>query len=127
MARKLKQPTFETERLRLRPFRTSDAKALHALYGDVENLRYWGTDPSPDLDSTRKMLRWHISFHPFHYALWAVEERRGLSLVGLITYHGRAGPEYRAVAGCWFLPCQRVRGYLPLADAALCGNLSGNC
>ena len=47
MARKLKQPTFETERLRLRPFRTSDAKALHALYGDVDNLRYWGVDPSP--------------------------------------------------------------------------------
>jgi RimJ/RimL family protein N-acetyltransferase len=69
MASKLKQPTFETERLRLRPFRKSDATALHSLYVNVENLRYWGTDPSPDLASTRKMLRWHISFHPFHYAL----------------------------------------------------------
>ncbi len=89
MASKLKQPTFETERLRLRPFRASDAKALHALYGDAANLRYWGTDPSPDLASTRRMLRWHISFHPFHYALWAIEEKKSRKLVGMINYHRR--------------------------------------
>jgi len=89
MASKLKQPTFETDRLRLRPFRANDAKALHALYGDAENLRYWGTDPSPDLDSTRKALRWHISFHPFQYALWAIEEKKSRKLIGMINYHRR--------------------------------------
>ena len=58
-------PTFETKRLRLRAFRAGDLKALHALYGDADNLRYWGVDPSP-ARSTRRgaMMRWHIAYHP---------------------------------------------------------------
>jgi RimJ/RimL family protein N-acetyltransferase len=68
-------PIIDTERLRLRPFRAGDAKTLHTLYGDVENLRYWGADP-PSLAETRRVLRWHIAYHPFHYVLWAVEERK---------------------------------------------------
>src|SRR5258708_11538794 len=103
MASKLKQPTFETERLRLRPFRKSDDKALHALYGDAANLRYWGTDPSPDLASTRRMLRWHVSFHPFHYALWAIEEKKSRKLVGMINYHRRDMRERRA-RRAWAVP-----------------------
>ena len=62
MARKLKTaPILETERLRLRPFRAGDLKALHALYGDAANLRYWGTDPAGSLDETRRAIRWHIA------------------------------------------------------------------
>ena len=46
MARALKKhPIFVTERLRLRPFRGSDLKVLHALYGDAdvapETRRYY--------------------------------------------------------------------------------------
>ena len=57
-----KQPTFLTKRLRLRPFRGSDLKALHALYGDADNLRYWSVEASPNLERTRKMLRWHVAY-----------------------------------------------------------------
>jgi [ribosomal protein S5]-alanine N-acetyltransferase len=123
MASKLKQPTFETERLRLRPFRKSDAKALHALYGDVDNLRYWGTDPSPDLASTRKMLRWHISFHPFHYALWAIEEKKGGKLVGMINYHRRDRRERRVDVGWMTLPQVQGKGYMTEAGRALLRHL----
>jgi [ribosomal protein S5]-alanine N-acetyltransferase len=123
MASKLKQPTFETERLRLRPFRKSDAKALHALYGDVDNLRYWGTDPSPDLASTRKRLRWHISFHPFHYALWAIEEKKGGKLVGMINYHRRDMRERRVDVGWLALPKVQGKGYMTEAGRALLRHL----
>jgi len=116
MASKLKQPTFETDRLRLRPFRANDAKALHALYGDAENLRYWGTDPSPDLDSTRKALRWHISFHPFQYALWAIEEKKSRKLIGMINYHRRDRRERRVDVGWLILPAQQGKGYMIRAD-----------
>ena len=125
MASKLKQPTFETERLRLRPFRTSDAKALHALYGDAENLRYWGTDPSPDLDSTRKALRWHISFHPFQYALWAIEEKKSRKLIGMINYHRRDRRERRVDVGWLILPAQQGKGYMTEAGRVLIGHLVG--
>jgi len=74
MARKPKTaPILETDRLRLRPFRAGDLKALHALYGDAGNLRYWGHDPTGSLDETRRMMRWHVAYHPSHYVLWAVE------------------------------------------------------
>jgi len=125
MATKLRQPTFVTYRLRLRPFRASDAKALHALYGDAENLRYWGTDPSPDLDSTRRMLRWHISFHPFYYALWAVEEKKSRKLVGMINYHRRDRRERRVDVGWLILPAQQGKGYMTEAGRALLGHLIG--
>jgi ribosomal-protein-alanine N-acetyltransferase len=123
MASKLKQPTFETERLRLRPFRASDATVLHALYGDAENLRHWSTDPSPDLDSTRRMLRWHISFHPSHYALWAVEEKKSRTLVGMINYHRRDRRERRVDVGWLILPAQQGKGYMTEAGRALLGHL----
>ena len=79
-------PILETERLRLRPFRAGDLKALHALYSDVENLRWWGIDPSPSLDETRRMMRWHLAYHPFQYVLWAVEEKKSKRLIGMINY-----------------------------------------
>src|ERR1051326_406001 len=123
MASKLKQPTFETDRLRLRPFRANDAKALHALYGDAENLRYWGTDPSPDLDSTRKALRWHISFHPFHYALWAIEEKKSRKLIGMINYPRRDMRERRVDLGWLALPKVQGKGYMTEAGRALLRHL----
>jgi RimJ/RimL family protein N-acetyltransferase len=49
-----KQPTFVTKRLRVRPFRARDGAALHLLYGDAENLRYWGTDPSASAQRTQR-------------------------------------------------------------------------
>ena len=120
MASKLRQPTFETERLRLRPFRKSDAKALHALYGDVDNLRCWGVDPSPDLAST---LVWHISFHPFHYALWAIEEKKSGKLVGMINYHRRDMRERRVDVGWMTLPKVQGKGYMTEAGRALLRHL----
>ena len=57
-----KQPTFVTRRLRVRPFRASDGAALHLLYGDADNLRYWGTDPSPSAQRTQRMMSWHLGY-----------------------------------------------------------------
>ncbi len=123
MASKLRQPTFETERLRLRPFRKSEAKVLHVLYGDEKNLRYWGVDPSPNLDSTRKMLRWHVSFHPFHYALWAIEEKKSRRVVGMINYHRRDLRERRVDVGWLALPRAQGKGYMTEAGRALLRHL----
>ena len=124
MASKLRQPTFDTERLRLRPFRKSDAKALHALYGDAGNLRYWGVDPSPDLASTRKvLLSWHVAFHPFQYALWAIEEKKSGKLVGMINYHRRNMSERRVDVGWMSLPRVQGKGYMTEAGRALLRHL----
>ena len=112
-------PILETDRLRLRPFRAADLKALHALYGDTKNLLYWGVDPSSSLDETRRMLRWHIAYHPWQYVLWAVEVKKSKRLVGMINYHRRDRRERRVDVGWMILPAQQGKGYMTEAGRAL--------
>jgi ribosomal-protein-alanine N-acetyltransferase len=112
-------PILHTDRLRLRPFRASDLKAVHALYGDVENLRYWGVDPSPSLDSTRKLLRWHITGAPRNYMIWAVEEKKSKRLVGMINYFRRDLRERRVEVGWLIRSAAQGKGYMTEAGRAL--------
>ena len=118
-----KQPAFLTRRLSLRPFRASDLKALHALYGDADNLRYWGTDPSRGLEESRKVLRWHLGFRPRHYVLWAIEERKSGRLIGMINYHRRDLREKRVEVGWLILPALQGKGYMTEAGRALLRHL----
>jgi len=118
-----KQPTFSTKRLRLRPFRGSDLKVLHALYGDVDNLRYWGVSPSPGLAATRRMLRWHLAFRPRHYVMWALEEAKKRKVVGMINYHRRDLREQRVDVGWLLLPAFHGKGYMAEAGRALLRHL----
>ena len=112
-------PVLETERLRLRPFRAGDLKALHALYADADNLRYWGADPSPSLAETRRVMRWHVAYHPFQYVLWAVEEKKGKRLIGMINYHRRDRRERRVDVG-WIMAADRQgKGLMTEAARAL--------
>ena len=118
-----KQPTLTTKRLRLRPFRVSDGVALHRLYGDAENLRFWGTDPSPSPDATQRMLRWHMGYRLRDYVLWAVEETRSRRLVGMINYHRREIRERRVDIGWLILPEMHGKGYMTEAGRALLRHL----
>ena len=118
-----KQPALESERLRLRPFRPSDLKTMHALYGDSENLRWWGVSPSPTLDTTRKMMRWHLGYHPAHYAIWAVVERASKRIVGMINYHRRDLRERRVDVGWLILPEHQGKGYMTEAGRTLLRHL----
>src|SRR6516162_4252298 len=99
-----KQPTFVTDRLRVRPFRGGDLEVLHAMYGDADNLRFWGTAPNADLAVTRRMLRWHISYRPRHYVMWAVEEKKSRKVAGMVNYHRRDLREKRVDMGWLLLP-----------------------
>jgi ribosomal-protein-alanine N-acetyltransferase len=98
-------------------------KALHALYGDADNLRYWGTDPSSDIDETRAMLRWHLTFRPRQYVLWAVEERKSRRMIGMINYHRRELREKRVDVGWIALPGSQGRGLMTEAGRALLRHL----
>lgn len=122
-AAKKKQPTLETERLRLRPWRAGEVAAMHALYGDADNLRYWSVPPSRDLESTRKMMRWHLGYHPAHYAIWAVEDRKSKRIVGMINYHRREPREKRVDMGWLIAPTHQGRGLMTEAGRALLRHL----
>jgi ribosomal-protein-alanine N-acetyltransferase len=112
-------PTIETERLRLRAFRARDLKALHALYGNAENLRYWGADPTGSLEETRRAMRWHVAYHPAHYVLWAVENKKSKRLIGMINYHRRDRRERRVDVGWMIEPGHQGKGHMTEAGRAL--------
>ena len=118
-----KQPVFLTERLRLRPFRSGDIAALHALYDDAENLRYRSVDPGPNLAATRRILGWHLGFHPRHYVLWAIEERRSRRVIGMINYHRRDLRERRVDVGWLLLSERQGKGFMVEAGRALLRHL----
>ena len=47
---------LNTQRLRLRPYRPSDAEALFAIYSDVRVMRYWSYPPWPSIDKAHEMI-----------------------------------------------------------------------
>ena len=118
-----KQPTFATKRLRLRAFRASDIEAMHALYGDVDNLRYWSTPPSANLAATRRAMRWHLTYWPRQYVIWAVEESKSRKVVGMINYHHRNLREKRVDVGWLIAPQYQGKGYMSEAGRALLRHL----
>ena len=50
------QLLLNTPRLRLRPYRSSDAEALFAIYSDVRVMRYWSYPPWPSIDKAHEMI-----------------------------------------------------------------------
>src|SRR5437868_5807979 len=123
MASKRKQPTFETERLRLRPFRKGDLRVLHTLYSDADNLRYYVRPPSPNLEHTRTMLAWHLGYRPDNYVLWAVELHKTRRLIGMINYHNRDLRGQRADLTWLLRPQYQGHGYMVEAGRALLRHL----
>jgi [ribosomal protein S5]-alanine N-acetyltransferase len=94
---------IETDRLRLRPLEDTDAdvERLHAIYGDVETMRYVGLTGSPVADqaATRRILRSLVRHGELHgFTLWAVDEREGDELVGVagLAWVEGHGPEVEA-------------------------------
>jgi [ribosomal protein S5]-alanine N-acetyltransferase len=71
-----------TERLRLRPFRIGDLRALHAMWADPEVGR-WVGGTHTRMQQSREELGQHMEHQARHgFAFWAVEERETGGLVG---------------------------------------------
>jgi len=77
-------PALQTPRLRLREFTADDAPALLAIHGDAELMRWFGTDPLPDLVAAHKMIESFASWRllPNPGVRWAIEWRDRPGLLG---------------------------------------------
>ena len=76
-------PSFETERLRLRPFRDEDAVALHRIVSADGMLKYFPGPPIPSLEKSERLVRHQIEqWTTVGYAWWAVELKATGQLVG---------------------------------------------
>jgi ribosomal-protein-alanine N-acetyltransferase len=92
---------IDTERLRLRSLRETDAERLHDIYGDAETMRFVGRRglPTADLERTRTALASLTRHEALHgFGLWAVDELGGepmVAIAGVAWVEGH-GPDVEA-------------------------------
>jgi RimJ/RimL family protein N-acetyltransferase len=92
-------PTLESARLRLRPYRADDARAIFAVYGDPEVTRYWSFPAWTDLSQAHAYLVQRQSFETPSVYAWAVAELDSDKLIGATTLFSLNGPQRRAEIG----------------------------
>ncbi|AMP03577.1 acetyltransferase family protein [Collimonas pratensis] len=77
-------PVLQTERLLLRETVEQDAEDIFAIHGNPELMRWFGTDPLPDLAAAQGLIRtfasWRLDENPG--TRWAIEARRQPGLLG---------------------------------------------
>lgn len=117
---RLTTPTLETPRLRLRPFRLSDAPDVFALQSDAEAMRYWDSPPWRDpsladrfIAGCRTMADQGAGVRP------AVERRDDGAFVGWLTFNSWEADFRSASLGFSFSRQVWGRGYATEAARAL--------
>ncbi|MEE4301004.1 MAG: GNAT family protein [Pseudomonadales bacterium] len=93
----MKDPAeLRTERLRLRPTRPDDARAILDLFDDEETTRYWAHRPLPDLDAAEAWIAERLARRARGELLdWFAELDRGhvagLCFIGDLSIANRRG------------------------------------
>lgn len=77
-------PALETERLLLREILAEDADALFAIHGNAEVMRWFGSDPLPDLPAAEALIKgfagWRLTPNPG--TRWGIQRKDGSELIG---------------------------------------------
>jgi RimJ/RimL family protein N-acetyltransferase len=123
MAESAEEVRLETDRLSLRPWRTSDYEALHRIFSDPAMFRFSHRGPMSSEESWSLLLRQIGHWAAFGHGVFAVIEKASGALIG------EAGPgEFRRGLGPDFdpfpemtwsiLPDAQGNGYAAEAAAA---------
>jgi ribosomal-protein-alanine N-acetyltransferase len=76
-------PTYETERLKLRPFTPGDASPLHQILAVEGVLRYYPSTEPPDLERVERLVSRQLKHWAEHgYGWWAVQDTGSEQLIG---------------------------------------------
>ena len=80
-------PSLSTKRLQLREIVASDAPALLAIHGDAEAMKWFGTDPLPDLEAAERVIAGFANLRqqPVPGVRWGIvhaDPARGGALLG---------------------------------------------
>lgn len=115
------QPELETARLLLRAYRTEDAAALHAAFGDPVAMRYWDSPPTRSPEATARYLRFALSCRPLRYVVWIITRARDGEVLGMINYHNRVPGSRRMTLGWIMVPGHAGQGYMSEAARGVIG------
>lgn len=77
-------PTIETPRLLLRELAPTDAPSILAIHGNLQAMRFFGTDPIQELAEAEVVVQKFIALRnaPNPDVRWALEEKKSGQLVG---------------------------------------------
>ncbi|KFN51729.1 hypothetical protein N790_04025 [Arenimonas malthae CC-JY-1] len=118
-------PTLESPRLRLRPYRQDDARAIYALYSDPVVTRYWSFPAWTRREQASDYLAARMALEtPAVYA-WALAERECDRLIGTTTLFSLSGPHKRAEIGYSLLPARQGQGLATEALRTVLGHAFG--
>ncbi|MCA9278670.1 MAG: GNAT family N-acetyltransferase [Phycisphaeraceae bacterium] len=127
----MSDPTpFSTERLIVRHLHTRDVDAMHAVYSDIDAMR-WVDDGSPlDRETCVKWIaKTHENYERYGYGMCAIvlkdrtDTNEPIGFIGLVHPHGQALPElkYALRAAHWGkgLATEAARGMLEYGHRTL--------
>jgi len=114
-------PALDTSRLTLREVVDSDAENILRVHGDAKHMRWFGSDPIPDLDGAAKLIATFASWRkePVSGARWAMELRDQPGLIGTCGLF-RWNRNWKSCAvGYEIAPAHQGRGYMKEALKAI--------
>jgi len=118
-------PSFEhlelhTERLLLRPLRTSDAGALFAIFSDPKVMRYWNTPPWSEMKQANDLVaRDAVAMASGEWVRLGIERKDDSVLLGFCTLFDLNEQCRRAEIGYGLALSAWGRGYMHEALVAL--------
>lgn len=114
-------PMLDTSRLTLREILESDAESLLQIHGDGEHMRWFGSDPMPDLDGAKKLVATFASWRkePVSGARWAMELKDRPGLIGTCGLFRWNRNWKMCVVGYEISPLHQGRGYMNEALTAV--------
>jgi len=116
-----KFPTIETERLILREIVHADTAALFAVHGDVESMKWFGSDPLQDEAAAAKLVEFFASWRTLSNpgTRWGLQIKGENELVGTCGLFGWQRNWRRCNLGYELHPRVRGKGYMREALSAV--------
>ena len=122
--RHLGTTALETDRLRLRRYRMSDAEAVFRNWAtDAQAARFWTWEPHADVSETEKLLeQWIAAYDSPEYFHWVIADKQTDEAIGYIylddvdAKEGSASVHYLLCRRLWNRglateACRRVVGF----------------
>jgi ribosomal-protein-alanine N-acetyltransferase len=114
-------PVLETPRLVLREIVAADAAALHAIQGDAELMRWFGSDPLPDEAAASALIETFAGWRKgvMTGTRWALQPRGESELIGTCGLFGWHRAWKKCLVGYELAQARHGHGYMREALQAI--------
>jgi ribosomal-protein-alanine N-acetyltransferase len=114
-------PELETQNLLLREIVDTDAASLLSIHGDAEHMKWFGSDPSTDIDGAKRLIQTFATWReePASGTRWGIQLKDAPGLIGTCGLF-RWNRNWRmCVVGYEISPLHQGRGHMKEALSAV--------